>query len=181
MVRVYTGPQWQPAEIGVMTDNIPCDYIREYFPRTRLRLSQAYTYIALDKALLSLPPPSGEAMVQTSSRPHYDTITNDFVNSLEQILTSYVQESDLSIELAAALCNKSKRTLQRTLKETGTCYSEVLGHAQFRVASRMLQNPGMKVTDIAKRLGYSDVAHLARAFRRIAGITPRAYRQQFTH
>jgi len=48
-------------------------------------------------------------------------------------------------------------------------------------ASQMLQNPGMNVTDIAHRLGYSDVAHFARAFRRIAGVTPLMYRRQFMH
>jgi AraC-like DNA-binding protein len=45
----------------------------------------------------------------------------------------------------------------------------------------MLQTPGLKVKDITQRLGYSDQAHFARAFRRIAGVTPRAYRQQYTH
>ena len=87
----------------------------------------------------------------------------------------------IGIELAAALCNTSKRTLQRKLKKMGTHYNEVLGHARFRAASRMLQNAGMTVTDIGYRIGYSDVAHFARAFQRIAGVTPQVYRQQFNH
>jgi len=53
----------------------------------------------------------------------------------------------------------------------------VLNHARFRVASRMLQDPGMRVTDVAHRLGYSDVAHFSRAFRRIAGVSPSEYLQ----
>ena len=87
----------------------------------------------------------------------------------------------MSIELAAALCNTSKRTLQRKLKEVGTHYNEVLDHARFRATSRMLQNADMTVTDIGYRMGYSDVAHFARSFQRIAGVTPRVYRQQFNH
>jgi AraC-like DNA-binding protein len=39
----------------------------------------------------------------------------------------------------------------------------------------------MKVKDVAKRLGYSDSAHFARAFRRIAGVSPKAYRRQYIH
>jgi AraC-like DNA-binding protein len=33
---------------------------------------------------------------------------------------------------------------------------------------------GVKATKIAQRLGYSDLAHFIRFFRRIAGVTPLA-------
>jgi AraC-like DNA-binding protein len=41
----------------------------------------------------------------------------------------------------------------------------------------MLQAPNMKVSYVAKQLGYSEPTHFSRAFRRIAGITPGMYRQ----
>jgi len=181
MVRVYTGPQWQPTEIGLMSDHLPCRYIREQFPHTRMRQSRKCSYIALDKALLSMPPLAGEYSIPVSAAPDYQQFYKDFVGSLEQVLLSYVQESDLSIELAAGLCNTSKRTLQRKLREMGTCFNEVLDHARYRAASRMIQQPGISITDISYRLGYSDVSHFARAFRRTAGVTPRMYRQQHAH
>jgi AraC-like DNA-binding protein len=87
----------------------------------------------------------------------------------------------LSIELAAELCGTSKRSLQRKLKEMGTNYREVLGRTRFRAACEMLQNQNMAVADIALHLEYSDGTHFARAFRRIAGVSPRVYRQQFIH
>lgn len=180
MVRVYTGPQWQPAEIGVMTHHRPGQYIREHFPHTRMRFSQPYTYVALDKALLSLSPLHPEAAAPASSPCcPYEPLPDDFVGSLEQILLSYIHDSDLDLELAAGLCDTSKRTLQRRLNAVGTRYSEVLDHTRYRAAARLLQNPGMTVTEIALKLGYSDVAHFARAFRRIAGVTPLTYRRQF--
>lgn len=181
MVRVYTGPQWQPPEIGLMMDRMPCRYIREHFPRARMRLSQPIFYIVLENAVLSLPPFQHEAARPASSPNDYHEMPDDFVSSLELVLLSYLEEGNMSIELAAALCNTSKRTLQRKLKEKGTHYNEVLSHARFRAANRMLQNAGMTVTDIGYRLGYSDVAHFARAFQRIAGVTPQVYRQQFNH
>ena len=181
MVRVYAGPQWQPAEIGLMTDQMPNLYIREHFPHARMRLSQQFSYITLENTTLTLPPLPDETAIPGSSALEYKSLPDDFVSSLETVLQSYLQEDDISIEVAAALCNTSKRTLQRRLKELGTHYNEVLGHARFRLASQMLQNTGMTVTDIGFRLGYSDVAHFARAFRRIAGVTPQVYRQQFNH
>lgn len=181
MVRVYTGPQWQPAEIGCMTKHTPCRSIREHFPHTRIRLSQPFSYISLKNAVLSLPPLRVDSAISPSSQLDYQSLPSDFTSSLEQILLTYIQERDLSIELAAGLCKMSKRTLQRKLRKMGTRYSEVLDHARFRAASRMLQNPGMTVTDIAYRLRYSDVSHFARTFRRIAGVTPMVYRQQFSN
>jgi len=181
MTRVYTGPQWQPAEIGLMPDHMPNHYIREHFPHTRLRLSQPFSYIALENTILTLSPLHDKAAIPESSPLDYKPLPEDFISSLETVLLSYLQEGDLSIELAAGLCNTSKRTLQRKLKKMGTHYNEVLSHARFRAASRMLQNPAMTATDVAYRLGYSDAAHFVRAFRRIAGVTPQVYRQQFSH
>jgi len=178
MIRMYTGPHWQPAEIGLMTDRMPGHYIREHFPNTRLRLSQKSSYIALDNDVISLPPRLNTPAPPACSSLSYESLPDDFVCSLERILLSYIREGDLSIELAAGLCNSSKRTLQRRLKESGTNYHEVLDHVRFRAAIRLLQNPDVSVIDVANCLGYTDGSNFSRAFRRIAGLTPRAYRRQ---
>ena len=180
MVRVYAGSQWQPTEIGLMTNHMPCRYIQERYPNTRMRLSQPFSYLVLENTLLSLPPLHSRAAPSELSSLDYDPLPNKFISSLEMLLQSYIEDSDLSIEIVAGLCNMSKRTLQRKLKEEGTYYREVLDHELFRVACLMLQNsPDMKLTDITIHMGYSDVSSFARAFRRIAGVTPKVYRQQF--
>ena len=182
MIRVYTGPQWQPTEIGLMADHLPCRYIREQLPHTRMRMSQKFSYIALENRLLSLPPLAEQGTMPVSAtHVCYQPAKKGFANSLEQILQSYIQESNMSIDFAAELCNTSKRTLQRRLQAKGTCFNELLAGAQFSAASRMLHKPGKTVTEIAYRLGYSDAAHFTRAFRRIAGVTPQVYRQQYKH
>ena len=181
MVRVYTGPKWQPAEIGLMMDQMPSAYICERFPNTRVRLSQPASYISLEHNVLTLPPLPAEEAIAASPLSDYETLPENFVNSLETILLSYVQESDLSIELAAEICEMSKRSLQRKLKGMGTNYSELLRHARFRAASQMLQNIDITATDVAYQLGYSKESHFARAFRRLAGVSPNVYRQQFIH
>jgi AraC-like DNA-binding protein len=41
-----------------------------------------------------------------------------------------------------------------------------------------LQNPENTIMEVANLLGYSDPSHFARAFRRMAGVSPREYLQQ---
>jgi AraC-like DNA-binding protein len=182
MIRVYTGPQWQPTEIGLMADHLPCRYIREQLPHTRMCMSQKFSYIALENRLLSLPPLAEQGTMPVSATHDcFQSVQKGFDSSLEQILRSYIQERNINIEFAAELCNTSKRTLQRRLQAKGTCFNELLARAQFSAASRMLQESGTTVTEMAYRLGYSDAAHFTRAFRRIAGVTPQVYRQQYKH
>ena len=181
MVRVFAGPEWRPAEIGVTTHHAPCRAIREALPDTHIRPSQPYAYITLDNALLGLSPPPHETTADASTILDCDTVSNDFVGSLKQVLQSYIQKSDLGIEFAAELCNTSKRSLQRTLTENGTRYSEVLDQTRFDAASELLQDLDIKVTDVAHQLGYSDSAHFSRAFKRIAGVNPRVYREACSH
>ena len=135
----------------------------------------------MEKTLLSRPPFTHEAATPGSSPIHYATFSNDFVGSLRQVLFSYIQEKDLGLKLVAELCNTSKRSLQRKLTEKGTRFSEMVDHVRFHAASRMLQDPDMTVTDVSHLLGYSDPTHFSRAFRRIAGVNPRMYRQACVH
>ena len=179
MVREVAGPKWQPSEIGVMVHHGTPPFIREQFAGTRIRLGQPYSYIALEHSLLSRPPLLDKAPVPGHPAPHYESLSLDFVGSLKQLLHSYVQETDLNIEVAAGLCDLSKRSLQRKLTAQGTCYSRVLDEARFDVAKRMLQDRDKSVTDISYLLGFSEPTHFSRAFRRIAGISPHVYRRQF--
>ena len=79
--------------------------------------------IKLINDLLTEPPGFIE---QTQVGGITDCLSDDLAGSLEKVLMTYIEESDLNIELAARLCNLSKRTLQRRLTENNTRYSEVL-------------------------------------------------------
>ena len=48
--------------------------------------------------------------------------------------------------------------------------------ARFDIARDLLADPARKVIDVAFAAGYESPQHFTRAFRRLAGITPTAYR-----
>ena len=91
-------------------------------------------------------------------------------------LRSYLQDGCPDIHLAAEMADVSVRTLQRRLAGFGMSYSMLAQQARFESAVDLLKNPGLKSLDIAQAAGYRDPSNFARAFRRIAGVSPREYR-----
>ena len=99
---------------------------------------------------------------------------------IDEALCASVLERDgaPALELAAEIADLSTRTLQRKLADAGLSYRGLLDEVQFETATELLQNADQNITEIASLVGYSDPSHFARAFRRIAGDSPREYLQQ---
>ena len=89
----------------------------------------------------------------------------------------YEEKAPTAPEVAVIL-GMSLRSLQRMLALAGLKYSDLLDMVRFEIAAELLQSTDDKVIDIAFAAGYSDPAHFARAFRRMAGTTPRSFRNQ---
>ncbi|MBE9195845.1 helix-turn-helix transcriptional regulator [Synechocystis sp. LEGE 06083] len=60
--------------------------------------------------------------------------------------------------------------------EEGTTYSRLIEQIRFEQAIRWLQDPAVKLGDIASQLGYKNSTHFSRAFKRWTGLNPRQYR-----
>lgn len=182
IVRKTAGVHWRPSEITFQSRFTPCQQALERFPNTRFLFGQQNTSIKAPAFLLSQPlldrqstpypiSPASIAQVAPESGP-------DFSGSLKLALQAYLREDSLDIRLAADIASLSVRTLQRRLAQFGLCYSMLLEQARFESALELVRDPAIKLLDVAYALGYEDPSHFSRAFRRIAGISPREYRQQ---
>lgn len=69
------------------------------------------------------------------------------------------------------------RTLQRRLAAEQLVFRDLLGDSRRRRAVEALSAGHQSIAAIASRLGYSDPAHFARAFRAWTGRTPSSYRR----
>jgi AraC-like DNA-binding protein len=70
----------------------------------------------------------------------------------------------------------SPRTLSRKLSEEGTSFAEMLDEFREALARRYLDDPGMRVTEIAWLLGYRQVSAFSSAFKKWTGVSPREFR-----
>ena len=71
----------------------------------------------------------------------------------------------------------SARSLFRQLAASGTSYQFLLDEARYARARFLLDETDLSVAAIAERLGFADTSNFARTFRRLAGVTPVAFRR----
>lgn len=82
----------------------------------------------------------------------------------------------LSLEEMARLMNTSARTLKRRLQEDGTTFRALLNESRSAMAQTLLSDARLTLTEIAERLGYSDLSSFSQAFKRWYGLAPQVYR-----
>jgi transcriptional regulator GlxA family with amidase domain len=83
---------------------------------------------------------------------------------------------DIQVDDVARQIATSRRQLQRVFEEIGgTTFREQLTRVRMARAAEMLASP-IPIRDIAHRVGYRQPAQFAKAFRRVHGVTPSAYR-----
>lgn len=68
----------------------------------------------------------------------------------------------------------SVSTLARQLADEGSSFRALAKQARHERACQWLSE-GIGVSEISRRLGYTDVANFSRAFRQQAGVSPSAF------
>ena len=176
IVRVFAPPGWTPVTIGFRSSEPSSLFAGDQFPNTRFLVDQTQTWVSVPSNILSLQ----RRFVAATARPVISklalTNSDDFVTSLKSVLRTYLADGYPNIDLAADICRMSVRTLQRNLANLNVTYSGLVEHARLEAAKDLLRHSDTKIIDVAFALGYDDPSHFSRAFRRLAGISPRAYR-----
>jgi AraC-like DNA-binding protein len=138
--------------------------------------------LALSSADASLPLPSLDPMLVAAAEhlataalaaaPRQGAFSEVVAAKIEALLPV-----DVSGEVLAAEMKMSARTLQRRLEDEGVRFSLVLDGVRERIAKRLLREEAVPLTEIAFRLGFSDLATFSRAFKRWTGIPPGGFRR----
>jgi AraC-like DNA-binding protein len=176
VVRQFTGPRWAPETIAFEARYTPSVETQSLWPKTRFLSGQKASWIDVPISLLSLPNPV-KTVSPSSSESEFRPINTDTVTALQLMLPSYLDERLPSIAEMAEIAGTSVRSLQRALARIGLTYSRLLDQVRFEKSAELLRKTDAKIIDVAFATGYTDPAHFARAFRRMAGVTPREFRE----
>ena len=184
-IRLVAGPQWRPREIWLQTDKVAALRDTETLAPLNVCFSQPILAIPVPRRLMSRTLPRscrvrGRVNDEPRNQEPSKLPTEDLVGSLDHVVQLYLGGSLPTIDVLADAAGVSVRTLQRRLSAAGTTYSRLMDEVRLRNALPMLEDPEIRLTDIAYDLGYSHPAHFTRAFRRWAGIAPSEYRSDRT-
>ena len=175
VISHYLGRRWAPVEIGVESDAIP-PVLEERYPGSLIRARQRAGYIAISKTILHLPASLTDSL-EAGGDDGAQGVELGFGGMLRGLLRSYLSEGYPSQQFAAELTSTSVRTLTRRLSADGLTYGKLIDDLRFQVAKEHLQNPDMRILDVAHAVGFEDQGDFARMFRRVGGLTPGAFRR----
>ena len=148
-------------------------------PTTRTRLPHVHfearaECLVFPCAVLALPLPPAPKPTRTPSPPLPDP---EFVDSIRLTIRCLLELGELDLAHMAEAAGMSTRSLQRRLATSGASFTRLADEARFEAAAPLLRDPGLRITDVAVELGYSDAANFTRAFRRWAGVPPEVFRR----
>lgn len=111
----------------------------------------------------------------------YIKARNDGSRSEVTKVKSYIYhnyEQNLSVEMLASQVYLSARYLSAVFKEeTGMNLNRFIREVRMNKAKEQLENTDMKITQIARAVGFVNTSYFCRSFREFFGNTPESYRR----
>lgn len=86
------------------------------------------------------------------------------------VAENYAQR--LTLQDVAEHCYISQWYLSKLLnKHLGMNFYELLNSERMRRAKELMENPALRISEIAEQVGYSDAAHFSRVFKKLEGVS----------
>lgn len=102
-----------------------------------------------------------------------------FKNNVLQYINSNYTNNSLNLNEVAEKFNVSVFYLSRYIKEhTRTTFTDYLINLRITEAKRLLNTTDMTIKEIVNLIGYTDVSHFTRLFKKIEGLTPGEYKKR---
>lgn len=102
--------------------------------------------------------------------------SNGAISETVQLLLKKIPYESWSIERLSSLCCMSSRTFSRRLRQEGVSFREISTLVRNQSARELLKNTKIPISEISRKLGYSDQSNFTKAFKRMNQVSPRQFR-----
>jgi two-component system response regulator YesN len=135
----------------------------------------------------SLPPVEGLDRESPADLPQAWTILvallagnraeGGLVQGAQAFLETHYRDPDLSLEAVADHLRITPNYLSKLLKgSSGRSFVNFLCHLRMDKAKVLLEDPRLRIAEVAERVGYRDQNYFCRHFKTVTGRTPKAWR-----
>lgn len=123
--------------------------------------------------------PQTEDAESLDNKTFRTSLDRDFWDAACCVIEQNYQHPEFSVELLASDLDMSERSVQRKIKAiTGLTPVQLIGEYRLKKAAARLHDPDGRVTDIAFQVGFGDLSHFYRLFKKQFGMSPARYRNQ---
>jgi AraC-like DNA-binding protein/ligand-binding sensor protein len=98
---------------------------------------------------------------------------------LNRMLMARLTEGITLNEVAAQLGQHPTAITHRLQRKFGLSFSEYVGRLRIDRAKELLRRTRLSVTEVARRVGITDVSNFGKLFQKFEAMAPRKYRDQF--
>lgn len=182
-IRAAVGSHWRPVSVGLMHRQ-PAD-ISEYERHlgSRILFDQQVNSIAISAATLALPMPHADPQLFHLVKRYCEEeierqkSASHPLNGVREAMTRCLHQGSFGPKHVAEELGLTPGSLHRHLKAEGTSFLRVLDDTRRCLTHRYLMESSLKLTDIAARVGYSELSAFSRASRRWFGVSARSFRR----
>jgi len=119
------------------------------------------------------------ATISNSIEPEVaEELENQVVSRAKKYIRERFQER-ITLDEAAQAVNASTRHFCKVFKQaTGITFTDYLARTRVEKAKHLLQNPHLRVSEIAFETGFDSISQFNRSFKRITGMSPTQLRSE---
>lgn len=112
-----------------------------------------------------------------------DVICENKCNTILKPALDYIQESysnAISIDGMASMCNVSPSYFSKLFKKNiGDNFSNYINKVRIKKGKELLEVSDVPIINLALDLGFEDCGYFIKVFKRIEGVTPAVYRNEY--
>ena len=130
-------------------------------------LTEALEYMT---GVLDRLPPEAEP------QPEGEDPNSFLVRQAQAYITEHCAQR-LSLQDVADHCYVSQWHLSKLLnKHLNQSFYDLLNAVRVRQAKQLMDDPALRISEVAERVGYSDTAHFSRVFKKLEGVSAGEWR-----
>ena len=187
LIRSWNLDDWTPIRVR-FTNPQPAniDPLLRMFG-DNIQFSQEETSIEFERELLRQRNPRADTNLLEILLMQADRLLTRVVNEqsfeaqVRFLILERLEPDGATAGSIARQLNMSVSTLKRRLKEVGLSFRTMREEVIVNLAHQALADSDVRISDIALKLGYSELSSFDRMFARVTGKSPRAYRQSIAH